>query len=543
MNAKNSMKELAEIYKKYGKDLPRIKKELTRRIREGRRTGDFLLIGVSYYYLALASWRGGGERDSVLLYAINSAAMLEQTGEHRMIAKCSNMLGIAYLGQENYQLAIDAFNRAYQLAKRYRSCGLDNKLITLNNIGECYYEMGDYKLGIKLFSDCLREALEKNPDNRNNIAIYRLNLANCCEKDGEFQKALEILDPMSEWIDGLKSRMWVCIYYARRASVLYAMGMVDEGNICADKALAAVEDGEDTYEVHKEYEELAHALFGIGDHERALTFGKILGDYAEKSGHTIDRLQLCRVMADHYAKSGQLELAVKQYEELDALFEKRSIEIKAMQLTVNRKMEEAEREIRKLTKSIKTKDEAASREPLTGLLNRTALLKTAFEFISTAEKKKETVGAVFIDIDFFKQCNDTYGHAQGDEVIRQVARACMEEENDNVKFARYGGDEFFGIMHGLSDKQVRDVALGICRRIREADIPNVRNPNGGRITLSVGLVNERITEHTNTIIDVVNFADKALYHAKDSGRNSIFMLDYEYVDENGDRSQFVRVDM
>ena len=543
MAAKNTLKELVEIYKKYGRDLPRIKRELTRCIRKGRETGDFLLIGASYYYLALASWRSGGERDSVLLYAINSAAMLEQSGEFRMIAKCSNMLGIAYLGQENFQLALEAFKRAYQIAKRYRSCGLDNKLITLNNIGECYYEMGDYKLGIKLFSDCLREAMEKNPDNHYNIAVYRLNLANCCDKSGEYQKALEILDPMAEWIDELKNKMWICIYYARRASVLFAMGRADEGNFCADKALAVVGNGEDTYEVHKEFEELAHALLRLGDHERALTFGKVLGDFAEKSGHTIDRLKACRVMADHYARSGQLELAVKKYEELNTLFEKRSIELKAMQLTVNRKMEEAEREIRKLTKSIKTKEEAASREPLTGLLNRTALLNTASEFINIAQKKRETVGAVFIDIDYFKQCNDTYGHAQGDEVIRRVARACMEEERENVRFARYGGDEFFGIMHGLSDDQVRDIARGICRRIREADIPNAKNPNGGRITLSVGVVNERLTERTNTIIDVVNFADKALYHAKDSGRNSIFMLDYDYIDENGDRSLFVRVEL
>ena len=119
----------------------------------------------------------------------------------------------------------------------------------------------------------------------------------------------------------------------------------------------------------------------------------------------------------------------------------------------------------------------------------------------------------------------------GDEIIREVARACKAEETAFIRFARYGGDEFFGITRGLADDAVAEIARRICRRIRALDIPNEKSPNGQRITLSAGVVNVAITERTDTIIDVAKYADKALYHAKNAGKDAIYLLDREGVDE------------
>ncbi len=138
------------------------------------------------------------------------------------------------------------------------------------------------------------------------------------------------------------------------------------------------------------------------------------------------------------------------------------------------------------------------------------------------QKSSGKVGAIFVDIDFFKECNDTYGHARGDEIILKVADACRKEETKNVRFSRYGGDEFFGITRGLTDEKVLNIARRIARTIRDADLPHVNNPNGGRITLSIGVVNMTINDRTNTILDIANNADKALYYAKSAGKEVIF---------------------
>ena len=542
MDTEQAMEKLSRLWTDHGTDLTKLKREIGKLIKQGRETGDFLLLGASYYYLAAANWRIGGERDAVLLNAIKATALLEQTKNYRMIARSNNMLGIAYLGQENYQMALDSYNKTYQIAKKHRSCNVHDRLITLNNIADCYYEMGDYRSSLRVFLRCLDEANRKTPENHINITLYSVNLANNYEKLGNYEEALSVLERISGWVDDVEMKMWVCLYYGRKASILYAMGRISEGNECADKALAIIDGDSDTYEFHKEFEELAHTLIDCGDYERAMIFAKILKDYSDKSGHTIDLLMTCRVMAHYYSKTGDHALALSTYEELNRLYEMRTIETKAMQLTILKKIKEAGREISKLNKTIKASEETASRDPLSGLLNRAALLDTASEYINAAAKKREKVGAVFIDIDHFKECNDTYGHAKGDEVIRTVAAACLAEETSCVRFARYGGDEFFGITHGLKDGAVVDIARRICEKIRSANIPNVKNPNGHIITLSVGLMNSGVTKTTNTIIDIVNCADKALYHAKESGRNAIVLFDFEHRDAEGRISPYISIE-
>jgi diguanylate cyclase (GGDEF)-like protein len=541
MSKKERLEEMRRAHKTYGKDLPRLEKEMKKFIREGYRTGDPLLVGCAYYYLAYNTYRYGGERDTFLSYAITADAMLEETRDHLMIAKCLNLLGIAYLGQENYQMALESYNKAYQVVKRHKRQGVDGMII-LNNIADCYYEMSDFKSSIKIFTDCLAATTVHDKNSLENVLIYSINLAECYERDGDFARAREILGALSDRAEKVEVRMWVCIYYALLARVQYALGEREAGQLSADKSYDILDEDSDTYEVHKEFEELALILLREGDIARAEKFVRTLTEYAEKSSHTIDKLIACRAAAAQCRASGDSERAMAYYEELDVLYKRRMSEIKSMQLTVHKKLSEADGELRKLNRRIKASEEKASRDPLTKLLNRTSLLKVAAEFIAAAKKQKTKVGAVFIDIDFFKECNDTYGHSRGDEIIRAVSDACRREESESIRFARYGGDEFFGISHGLTDEEIADIARRICRRLRQAEIPNVRNPNGERVTLSIGLVNVAVTPRSNTIIDIANYADKALYYAKETGKNAIYMFDYGHTDPDGTENYYVKID-
>lgn len=542
MNAKETTAMLEQTYKKYRGNFAKVRKEMNKFIKMGRETGDIFLIGSAYYFLALANWQSGGDRDAMLVCSIKSLALLEDTPTSRMHAKIYNLLGIAYHGQENYQMALELYKKGYDVAARSRQCTFSDKLMAMNNIADCYFEMGDYVSSKKVFTKCLQEAKNKTPERHDNLSVFSINLASCCEKLGEYREALESLDFISEWVNELQLDLWACLYYIRRSSVSFAINDIENGRRFVENAVSVLKRGVHSFEVNVELEALGHTLLKFGELDYAKLIADILTDYSEKSGHTIDLLVACRIMADYYSKAGEDKLALEQYALLDELYRKRQSEIRAMQLTIHKKIKEAGREIEKLNRSVKANKEKASRDPLSGLLNRSALLTTSAEFIENAVKKNERIGAVFLDIDFFKQCNDTYGHAQGDEVIKTVAKICMSEENANVKFARYGGDEFFGIVHGLDSEKVIGIARSICSKVRELKIPNEKSPNGQIITLSAGVVNERITSRINTIIDIVNFADKALYHAKDSGRDAIFMLDYAHMDESGNRDVFVRVE-
>ena len=200
------------------------------------------------------------------------------------------------------------------------------------------------------------------------------------------------------------------------------------------------------------------------------------------------------------------------------------------------------REVKAFMRELKKQEKLIDRDPMTKLYNRNALPKIMNEFIDTAAIKNKRVGAIFVDIDYFKQYNDTYGHAKGDDIIRSVSDVCLDEECSTVKFARYGGDEFFGVLLGYSDDQISEIARRIARTIRDMDLKHSKNPNGERITLSMGLVNVVMKDTTRTILDIVNYADKAAYHAKNNEKNSIWAYDLEYSNKEKGDERYVKIE-
>lgn len=136
-------------------------------------------------------------------------------------------------------------------------------------------------------------------------------------------------------------------------------------------------------------------------------------------------------------------------------------------------------------------EEKAELDALTDLMNRSALVTVSGEFIENAKKNKKKLGGIFPDIDYFKEYNDTYGHAAGDEAIKLIANVCKAEVNASVKFFRYGGDEYFGLVLGHSNKKMEELVLRIYDNVRSSGVKHVKNPNGQRLTVSFGVVNLR----------------------------------------------------
>ncbi len=128
-----------------------------------------------------------------------------------------------------------------------------------------------------------------------------------------------------------------------------------------------------------------------------------------------------------------------------------------------------------------------------------------------------TAVLLVVDIDHFKRINDTYGHSCGDEVLKQVARICNQHfltKNDLV--ARYGGEEFVVLLFGESLKGARERALTLRRTLKQTtfDLAN----DSVAVTVSVGLA---VYQKGDTAEKWFNRADKALYKAKNSGRDQI----------------------
>lgn len=156
----------------------------------------------------------------------------------------------------------------------------------------------------------------------------------------------------------------------------------------------------------------------------------------------------------------------------------------------------------------------AKTEELTGLNNRRHFFVLGKEAFAKAKEANQDLSAIMLDVDHFKKCNDTYGHAVGDEVLKSVAKRIMLACRSTDILGRYGGEEFAVILPNTSLDVARDVAERLRDEIQRNQVSRTEKI---KITASLGIA--EMTEDTKSLSDLLVHADKALYRAKEQGRN------------------------
>ena len=161
--------------------------------------------------------------------------------------------------------------------------------------------------------------------------------------------------------------------------------------------------------------------------------------------------------------------------------------------------------------------DASNRDVLTGLANRRHLMHRLKEESERSSRSGQPYTVAMLDIDHFKQINDTLGHAAGDRVLVEVGRILEGSLREYDLCGRWGGEEFMMIMPGTTLVSAQTLAQRVCKRIREhAGAPDV----GQSISASVGISAYRHGEHYS---DTVERADAALLEAKRRGRDCIVL--------------------
>ena len=540
MAKKNTLEIADNIYDQYKNDYKKLLTEMKKLIKQGNETANKELIGAAYYYLALAN-KDYEDKDGTFTNSLKAVSILEKTKNYSLLAKSYICLGYAYGTDENTQLELSCYDKALSIIKRHRIYG-DIRITALNNISACYHAAGNCEISIRILNECISYLKKDSPDNYSDLLMYSINLGNCYDDNGETEKTLEVLESAEEYANNVSFKPLVCDYYVKHAIISFKLGNESKGISSCDKAFEYLNYDYFPLPLYDDLRQLSHVLVERNDKERAGKIIEPMNVYAEKNKGTFEQIIAYRTFAEYYRVFGDYERSLECYQRLEELYDKHTTELRLIKTGIYNRMKKVDAEIRLLNKKIEKSEELANREPLTMLLNRSALLKVGSDFINTAVKRKLKIGAIFIDIDHFKEFNDTYGHSRGDEIIKEVARACQKEESEEIRFSRYGGDEFFGITLGLQDSDVAAIAARICDRMRKAKIENVKNPYG-IVTLSAGVVNVKITEKTDTIIEIANYADKAVYYAKRAGKNAVYFLDYGHTDKDGKDDPFIRIDV
>lgn len=167
-------------------------------------------------------------------------------------------------------------------------------------------------------------------------------------------------------------------------------------------------------------------------------------------------------------------------------------------------------------------------DPLTRLPNRSLLFERLQHAMASSARSKQKAALLFIDIDHFKNLNDTLGHVSGDLILQEVAARLMSNVREGDTIARIGGDEFVMLLEDLSLQSIEaatQVELIVHKLQTALSLPYQINMHNYICTVSIGAT--LVNSHDKSFEELLKQADIALYQAKESGRNALRFFDPE----------------
>ncbi|MBT2736646.1 EAL domain-containing protein [Bacillus sp. ISL-7] len=210
---------------------------------------------------------------------------------------------------------------------------------------------------------------------------------------------------------------------------------------------------------------------------------------------------------------------------------KRKDELGLLTENVNALSNDLQNYVNDLNKSKELIEYQAYHDPLTGLSNRRYFSEKLKPTIEHAKETGETVSVLFIDMDRFKQVNDSFGHNKGDEILKIVAEritACLPSDNSII--TRQGGDEFIILLMNLDLSATKATAEKVVNTLKKTYLLD-----GNEIYLSASCGISLFPEHTKNMEALVVYADVAMYSAKKQGGNKVIVYTEKLIESNIER--------
>ncbi|ADY27308.1 diguanylate cyclase/phosphodiesterase (plasmid) [Deinococcus proteolyticus MRP] len=455
-------------------------------------------------------------------------ALAQELGEGPLAARIANNLGVCDVATGNYGQGMEWYQRSLRIAREANDDV--GRARALNNIGLIYLDLADYQLALETYQETM--AISSGQDEAMRIihSAATVNIVRLHEHLGEFNQGLQLaLDtlPRMQQLGYLHQAMILQIWML---PCLIGLGRAVQAAQQAEELLPAIRQMHDPE--HSIYTHIFYgkSLMQLGRGAEA----QLQFELAVEQGreHNVMPLQYKALscLSELYAAQKQWQLAYTTAVACQGLTHtlqdqtiKRKAQVLGVQLQLEflRREEEAEQSrisaLTHVNKQLQTAQHTlayrATHDALTGLANRAY-------FQAEVERELEaghSFGLLFIDLDRFKQVNDTLGHDTGDQLLKAVARQLKQVLRPNDLVARMGGDEFTVILRNLHTSYDAEVmAHKVLNRLAE---PFHVAENTLYVTASIGMaVAPQDGEDVSTL---QRHADIAMYRAKREGKNSV----------------------
>lgn len=489
-------------------------------------TGDEDALGFAYFYIGEVEYLTNSI-DEMFDSMLNALRYLGNSGQWYLAARVYNVMGITSVSRGNTVAAMEYYMSGLYICEEHDVKSVQSSIEL--NLGYLHLDAGVYKEAEEYFLKAYNEYVRTPAEKRRNetLTMIYTNLATCNLLADELDKAKEYIGRLKDecqasfgnmdyiYVECLEVRFHhICGDYESRDKIIDDVKRRLSGNVLI-------------MDIFDDIYDFCNLMIEIDRLD-------VMQEIIEKLDEPIKKTQINNLKRKFitlkiklYMKNGDKEAcdgALISFFELSEKLEKDKQKMIASILHVRNSVDKMEDKQRVLEAEKLKLLEMSETDQLTGIANRYRLVQYAQASLERCKRERIPLSYEVLDIDYFKQYNDTYGHQAGDECIKAVAGILSDIQNDSIFAARYGGDEFVVIYVGMSVEEVVRTAEVLKRRVQELGSVYKGTGVDVGVTISQGICH-CIPEEDSKDRDYLYSADIMLYNVKRKRRNGICVGD------------------
>ncbi|WP_426357340.1 tetratricopeptide repeat-containing diguanylate cyclase [Pseudocolwellia sp. HL-MZ19] len=431
-------------------------------------------------------------------------------------------LGTTNIRMKNYEEGIVYYLKSLNISKK-NNAKYDQSVI-LYNLGKAYLLNNDFLLSQQMYENSIEINIELNDEI--GLMWSKRGLADLALKQKKWNKAINLYHEAIEFFSEIDDKISEFVSLNGQAEAYIAIKDANNAQISLDSSKRLLNTFPTSENILR-YQELLYRLEILKGNYKSATEIIIKNVEIIKKAHLLKKKQDVERQRIHFdsqlkdtenrllmEKNELQKFKIEQQQKLEYLWYL-IISVGSISLVIVMFM---------LYKQIQLRDrfkKMALRDHLTRSPNRRAILEYANHCLDNSMSKGNSLTIGLVDLDNFKQFNDTYGHDIGDNVLIAFSKACknsMRDDYDYGKYGRYGGEEWLIVLPNSSKVTAQEIFNRIKENFSQLHIEGLAENH--KVTFSVGV--ESFDKNTDqSVASIISKADKKLYIAKDNGKDQI----------------------
>lgn len=489
-------------------------------------TGDEDALGFAYFYIGEVEYLTNSI-DEMFGSMLNALRYLGNSGQWCLAARVYNVMGITSVSRGNTVVAMEYYMSGLYICEEHDVKSVQSSIEL--NLGYLYLDAGVYKEAEEYFLKAYNEYVRTPAGKRRieTLTMIYTNLATCHLLADELDKAKEYIGKLKDECQASFSNMDYIYVECLEVRFHHICGDYESRDKIIDDVKRRLSRNVLIMDIFDDIYDFCNLMIEIDRLD-------VLQEIIERLDEPIKKTQINNLKRKFltlkiklYMKNGDKEAcngALVSFFDLSEKLEKDKQKMIASILHVRNSVDKMKDKQRVLEAEKLKLLERSETDQLTGIANRYRLVQYAQSSLAKCKKERIPLAYEVLDIDYFKQYNDTYGHQAGDECIKAVAGILADIQNDSIFAARYGGDEFVVIYVGMSVEEVARTAEVLKRRVEELESVYKGTGVDGGVTISQGICH-CIPEEDSKDRDYLYSADIMLYNVKRKKRNGICVGD------------------